>query len=33
MINSELGEEWAVEEILNGAALFQKLQSSALSSS
>ena len=34
MINSDVGEEWAVEEILNGAALFQKLQSStALSSS
>lgn len=33
MINSELGEEWAVEEILNGAALFQKLQSSAALSS
>jgi cytidylate kinase len=33
MINSTLGEEWAVETILNGVALFQSRQSSSASSS
>jgi hypothetical protein len=33
MINSTLGEEWAVEAILNSVALFQSRQSSPASSS